>query len=86
MPNLAPAPDVCLDCIASHGLCHRHHVGVLPLLAVNLEWLRLMGEARVEQTRRQRPEDTATKRAKRRNARKDRRGYLGLARAILTAA
>lgn len=49
-----PASDDCSACLASVGrLCHRHERGVLPQLAVNVGWLRLMGEALVEQQARQ---------------------------------
>jgi hypothetical protein len=85
MPDVGPHSDDCPRCVASSGLCDRHQVGVLPLLARNVGWLKLMGEARVEQKRRQSREDAATKKAKRRNARRDERGYLGLARAIVAA-
>lgn len=77
--------EVCADCTRQSGLCSRHHVGILPLLARNVGWLKMMGEPRVEQKRRQSREDTATKKAKRRNARKERRGYLGLLCAIRAA-
>ena len=59
---------------------------MLPQLAVNLGWLRLMGEPRTEQTRRQNAKpNAAVEKAKRREARKSRRGYAGLARAIMAA-
>jgi len=62
---------------------------VLPRLAQNTGWLKLMGEARTEQKERQKPEPKETvqiERIARRNARKvarsGRRGYFGLAKAI----
>jgi hypothetical protein len=75
------SPDeVCGFCLTQQGLCERHAVSVLPQLAVNLGWLRLMGEVRVEQQKRQHPTDEQTarqvKRAERREARKfARRGF-----------
>jgi hypothetical protein len=53
MPEVG-SEDVCPSCVRAGGLCDRHHVGVLPLLARNIGWLKLMGEARTEQTKRQR--------------------------------
>lgn len=45
--------DLCGDCLASHGLCTTHAKSVLPQLARNIGWLKLMGEAQVEQKARQ---------------------------------
>lgn len=62
---------------------------MLPQLAVNLGWLRLMGEVLVEQTLRQAPaaEKAAIEKAKRREVRKaHRRGPGGLLVHIATAA
>jgi hypothetical protein len=79
--------------MASGKLCHRHERDVLPQLAVNVGWLKLMGEARTEQTKRQRgpkalpisPEGKAhqaRQESARKHAKSKRRGYLGLALAI----
>lgn len=79
----------CPHCIAAQGLCAAHERGILPLLAVNLGWLRLIGESHVEQRRRQSPatEAAAIEKAKRREARKRARsGMRGLITHILTAA
>lgn len=77
----------CPRCIRDGGLCARHTRGILPELARNIGWLKLMGEAVVEQKRLQRREDAATAKAKRREARKARRrGYAGLLDAIRAAA
>lgn len=63
---------------------------MLPQLAHNGGWLKLIGEARIEQTKRQAPapkERVELARISRRNARKvarsQRRGYFGLAKAIM---
>lgn len=85
LPPVGPE-DVCSHCVRESGLCEKHYRGILPELARNLGWLKLMGEAVVEQTRLQaNAEDAATKKAKRRNARKARRGYAGLLDAIKAA-
>jgi hypothetical protein len=83
--------DLCSACVTTRGLCARHESHVLPQLARNIGWLKLMGEAIVEQTRRQTsralavsPEAQAhadRKQAARRS-RKAGRGHLALARAI----
>lgn len=74
------------------GLCGKDSCRrpILPQLAQNRGWLKLIGEAVVEQTKRQAPEPTERKqlaRIARRNARKvarsQRRGYFGLAKAIM---
>lgn len=75
------------------GLCSKEECrrAVLPQLAKNIGWLKLMGEALVEQMTRQNAplpttEKTAVERIGRRNARKlarKGRGYFGLAKAIL---
>lgn len=77
----------CPDCLSRTGrLCERCARGVLPQLAVNVGWLKLMGNATVEQVKLQAtPESADVKKAKRRNARRESRGYAGLARAILAA-
>ena len=66
--------SICTACLANRGLCRWHAVSVLPQLAVNLGWLRLMGEPRTEQIRRQdaRP-SAAIEKAKRRETRKAKR-------------
>ena len=67
-------PSICVECLRDDGLCRFHARHVLPQLAVNLGWLRLMGEAHVEQKRLQKPlpksEAVAVERAKRREGRK----------------
>jgi hypothetical protein len=87
-------PDVCPDCRKPHnlGLCGKEicRKQVLPQIA-KPALVRLIGDAMVEQTKRQRQTLTQTEKAKvaaigRRNARKmakGRRGYFGLAKAIL---
>lgn len=51
----------CEKCLRAEGrLCAFHAVHVLPQLAVNLGWLRLMGEAMVEQVKRQTVAPTLT--------------------------
>jgi hypothetical protein len=79
--------DDCAHCLTAKGLCERCHVGVLPLLAINLGWLRMMGETVIEQKRRQSKPSMAAEKAKRREARKlSRRGYAGLLTHLRTAA
>ena len=92
MPSVGDAQDVCTRCLSTRGLlCDRCALAVLPQLARNIGWLKLMGEAIVEQKGRQRkdapapvsPEHAAhlvRKRAARRPS--PRRGYRGLAAAI----
>lgn len=75
--------ESCPYCVAARGLCDRHHAGVLPQLAVNLGWLRLMGDALIEQRTRQAPllgrrDVAAIEKAKRRAARKHARMGSGL--------
>jgi hypothetical protein len=79
------------------GLCEREECrrAVLPQLAKNIGWLKLMGEVRTEQTKRQKQKNalTPTEKAKvaaigRRNARKQarsKRGPYALLRAIANA-
>ena len=77
----------CPRCIRSRGLCDRHTRGILPELARNIGWLKLMGETVVEQKRLQAREDAATAKAKRREARKaTKRGVPALLAAIRSAA
>ena len=45
--------DECHDCREQQGLCGYHARFVLPRLAVNVGWLKLMGEALTEQKGRQ---------------------------------
>lgn len=89
MPAVGIAHDVCADCLSTTGkLCSRCAPSVLPQLARNIGWLKLMGEAHAEQTRLQ-DEDAdraAIEKAKRRAARKAMRsGYRGLALSIRAA-
>jgi hypothetical protein len=81
----------CPACLTATGrLCHRHERDVLPQLAVNVGWLKLMGDPKVEQTKRQKPipvaEKVAVERIGRRNARKQAKnksgGPFGFAKAI----
>jgi hypothetical protein len=86
-----PDADVCASCVAQSGLCDRHLAHVVPQLAVNLGWLRLIGDAVVEQKRRQHipaPDDaTAIAKAQRRTARRQHRaGLRGLLVHVQTAA
>jgi hypothetical protein len=78
--------------MTARGLCQREECRrqVLPQLAQNRGWLKLITEVRVEQTKRQEPEPkerVAIARIGRRNARRiartQRQGYFGLARAIM---
>lgn len=90
-----PDGELCPACLtAVGGLCGRDDCRrqVLPQLAINGGWLKLIGDARIEQSKRQRPvptEKVQLDRIARRNARKvarsSRRGYFGLAKAIATA-
>lgn len=88
MPPVGVAHDVCAGCLATtHKLCERCKPSILPQLAKNLGWLRLMGAARAEQKALQDAEDAAVEKAKRRTARKHtRRGIAGLLVHIRTAA
>jgi hypothetical protein len=88
---ILPGEIICPDCIRSQGLCTREGCrnAVLPRLAQPTGLLRLMGEALVEQTKRQEPEPqekVQIARIGRRNARKvarsKRGGYFGLLKAI----
>lgn len=84
----------CPKCLARpSGLCEREECrkAVLPQLAQNVGWLKLMGNAIVEQTKRQKQtltpaEKAAVAKIGRRNARRvarsKRGGYFGLAKAI----
>lgn len=83
-------PD-CASCVRLGGLCGRENCRrqILPQLAQNRGWLKLIDEVHVEQTKRQAPEPTekiAIEKIKRRNANKvarsQRRGMYGLLRAI----
>jgi hypothetical protein len=76
MPELSL--DECPDCSGRSGLCRSCQRRILPQLAVNLGWLRLMGEALIEQTTRQNRRLDSSHRAalakvERRKARKARR-------------
>jgi hypothetical protein len=95
LPALGLAEDVCLDCTAQQGLCARHERDVLPQLARNIGWLKMMGEARTEQRGRQRaaapasvsPAGAAHKlrqASARATARIRRRGMYGLLAALAT--
>jgi hypothetical protein len=92
---LALDPDVCPACALprNKGLCHseRCRKSVLPQIA-KPALVRLMGEALTEQTKLQKPtpkERVVIERIGRRNARKQARsqrgGYFGLAKAIQAA-
>jgi hypothetical protein len=85
----------CPHCIEAQGLCRSCERGILPLLAVNLGWLRLMGESLVEQRARQtkrqskpRPRDAAAiaKAIRRETRKRARSGLRGLITHVLTAA
>lgn len=91
----SPPESPCARCLEAQGLCAACERGILPLLAVNLGWLRLIGESLIEQRARQskrppkpRPHDAAAiAKAIRRDARKKHRaGLRGLAVHVLTAA
>jgi hypothetical protein len=83
--------ELCPACVLHQGLCERHKSHVLPQLAKNIGWLKLMGEALIEQKRRQSaralavsPEaqaHAARKQASTR-ARKAGRGHLAIACAV----
>jgi hypothetical protein len=84
---LPSATDLCADCLEQSGLCQRHVAHVCPQLAINLGWLRLLGEPHVEQRARQTLPDVATERAIRRNTRRAHRaGLRGLLAHVQTAA
>lgn len=89
MPPVGTAHDLCADCLATFGkLCDRCKPTVLPQLARNIGWLKLMGEAHAEQTRLQEQDETtvAVERAKRRNDRRQARsGVRGLLVHVRTA-
>ena len=65
----------CPDCLERSGLCRSCQRVILPQLAVNVGWLKLMGNAEVEQTSRQAEYENraAVEKAKRRTERKARR-------------
>jgi len=90
------ADEICGDCLTHQGLCARHAVGVLPQLRRNIAWLKLIGNAAVEQTARQAAIPTPPvsaagaayakrKATARQTAKSRRRGYFGLARALSAA-
>lgn len=70
----------CTACVAAKGLCQRHVDHETPQLAVNLGWLRMMGETHIEQRRRQRKSDEAEQRQVARAQRRDARKHAKLAR------
>lgn len=87
------ADEICGDCLTHQGLCARHAVGVLPQLRRNIAWLKLIGNAAVEQTARQEAPSTPPvsaagaahakrKATARQTARSKRRGIYGLLKAI----
>ena len=93
IPTQALVDEICGDCLTHQGLCARHAVGVLPQLRRNIAWLKLMGNAAVEQKARQTvkptrhvsPEGKAHAQRKataRQTARSKRRGLFGLLRAL----
>lgn len=73
-PESLDGSPVCVACLTHGGLCHFHARHILPQLAVNLGWLRMMGEMHAEQTRLQAPlavpDVAAVEKAKRREGRK----------------
>lgn len=84
----------CPHCLSAAGrLCHRCATSVLPQLAVNVGWLKLMGESRTEQVSRQRKitksptisDAQAAHLVRKRLARKPRRGIRGLLAAMIAA-
>lgn len=88
MPPVGFAAEICAECLMTVGkLCDRCKPSILPQLAKNLGWLRLMGNAAIEQKALQDAEDAAVEKAKRRTARKhSRRGIVGLLTHVRTAA
>jgi hypothetical protein len=83
--------EPCPQCLTAPGkLCARCERGVLPQLAVNVGWLKLMGESRTEQVSRQRKitaslpisDAQAAHLVRKRLARKPRRGVRALLAAI----
>lgn len=88
MPPVGTAHDLCADCLATtHKLCEACKPSILPQLAKNIGWLKLMGAAHAEQKALQDAEDAAVEKAKRRVERKcSRRGVAGLLTHIRTAA
>ena len=93
LPALGLADDICTDCMTHQGLCPAHEREILPQLRRNIAWLKLMGNAAVEQKARQRapiappvsPEGKAHAQRKataRQTARSKRRGMFGLLRAL----
>ena len=65
----------CPDCLQRSGLCRSCQRLILPQLAINRGWLKLIGNAEVEQTNRQEEyaNRAAVEKAKRRADRKSRR-------------
>lgn len=93
LPALGLADDLCTDCLTHQGLCTRHEREILPQLRRNIAWLKLIGNAAVEQTARQAAIPTPPvseagkahaqrKAAARQTAKSRRRGMYGLMRAI----
>lgn len=74
LPAESPDGPLCVACLTHGGLCHFHARHVLPQLAENLGWLRLMGDALIEQKRLQSllppTDDVRAEKAKRREGRK----------------
>lgn len=60
-PKAYPDGELCPSCVVADGLCGRDDCrrAVLPLIAENRGWLKLIGEARVEQKRRQDDDELA---------------------------
>lgn len=87
MPPVGVALDVCADCLRTVGkLCDRCKPSILPQLAKNIGWLKLMGAAEVEQTALQDAEDAAVLKARRRTERRQARsGMKGLLVHVRTA-
>lgn len=68
----------CPDCLGRTGLCLSCQRKILPQLAINIGWLKLMGDAHIEQTKRQSrrldsSQRAAVAKAERRKVRKARR-------------
>ncbi len=87
-------PEVCERCVTSAGkLCPSCAVTVLPQLAVNVGWLKLMGESLTEQVSRQRKitaslpisDAQAAHLVRKRLARKPRRGVSAFLAAVRAA-
>lgn len=85
---------LCVPCLNHDGLCERHAKEVLPQLA-QPGWVRLIGIARVEQTKAQQVQEVPVspqqaswrerRKAARKTAKSKRRGMYGLLRAIAAA-